>query len=391
MNELLRHNWSLARRQFLKTSGMGLGTTVLGSLLSSSASARESAPYMTGTPPRAKRVIFLFMAGAPSQIDLFDYIRVVYRYRRMILVICFLTAVTTGVASFLSPISYVARTSIMPPLESLEGKSRLGAGMLGGAESALLRNVMDVTSVADVYVGILESRAVSDALVERFDLTGVYEVEGRSYKAREKLRENTKIDASGEGLVYISVEDRDPNRAAAIANAYVEELDEQNKRLSSGQATSKRVFLETRLKEIEQKLSRIESIPSREAQVQEMLYELLIRESEIAKIEEAKSMPTIQVLDPATPPERRKARGTVRKTMLAGIVALVFGIFLAFTREYCKQCRRSENRLSAFESDSPSLPHAPPDEGRVGDSALPVESHARAGHRDQDAAETVRA
>jgi len=123
-------------------------------------------------------------------------------------------------------------------------------------------------------------------------LTRVYEVEGATYKARKKLRENTNMDASDEGIVYIAVEDRDPNRAAAIANAYVEELDEQNKRLSSGQATSKRVFLETRLKEIEQKLSRIESIPSHEAQVQEMLYELLIRESEIAKIEEAKSMPT---------------------------------------------------------------------------------------------------
>ncbi len=328
--------------------------------------------------------------GPGEEIDLFDYIRVVYRYRRMILAICILAAATTGVVSFLSPISYVARTSIMPPLESLEGSSRLGAGMLGGAESALLRNVMDVTSVADVYVGILESRTVSDAIVERFDLTRVYEVEGAGYEARKKLRENTKIDASDEGIVYITVEDRDPNRAAAIANAYVEELDEQNKRLSSGQATSKRVFLENRLKEIEQKLSRIESIPSHEAQVQEMLYELLIRESEIAKIEEAKSMPTIQVLDPATPPERRKARGTVRKTMLAGIVALVFGVFLAFAREYCEQCRLSEKRLATLESDSSSLPHAPPDKGRVGDSALPVESHARAGHRDPDAAETIR-
>ncbi|MBN2133919.1 MAG: hypothetical protein JW741_30735 [Sedimentisphaerales bacterium] len=330
-------------------------------------------------------------AGGPAEeIDLFDYLRVIHKYRRMILAICVLAAVTTGVVCILSPITFLSTTSIMPPLESLEGSSRLGAGMLGGAESALLRNVMNVTSVADVYVGILESRAVSDALVERFDLTGVYEVEGAGYEARNRLRENTKINASDEGLVYITVEDRDPSRAAAIANAYVEELDEQNKRLSSGQATSKRVFLENRLKEIEQKLSRIESIPSREAQVQEMLYELLIRESEIAKIEEAKSMPTIQVLDPATPPERRKARGTVRKTMLAGIVALVFGIFLAFAREYCRQCRRSENRLPAFESDSPSLPHAPPDERRVGGSALPVESHARPGHRDQDAAETVR-
>jgi len=339
---------------------------------------------------REERIPHERAVGPAEEIDLFDYLRVIHKHRRMILLICVLAGVTTAVACLLCPIAYVATTSIMPPLEMREGNSRLGAGMLGGAESALLRNIMDVTSVADVYMGILESRAVSDVIVERFDLTGVYEVEGARYEARKKLRENTNIDASDEGIVYIAVEDRDPNRAAAIANAYVEELDVQNRRLSSGQATSKRVFLENRLKEIEQKLSRIESIPSHEAQVQEMLYELLIRETEIAKIEEAKSMPTIQVLDPAIPPERRKPRGTIRKTMLAGVVALIFGMFLAFAREYYDQCRCSENRLSAFESDSPSLPHAPPDEGRVGDSVLPAESHARAGHRDQDAAETVR-
>lgn len=56
-----------ARRQFLKTSGMGLGVTALASLLPQNAGAR------THHPARAKHVIFLFMAGAPSQVDLFDY------------------------------------------------------------------------------------------------------------------------------------------------------------------------------------------------------------------------------------------------------------------------------------------------------------------------------
>ena len=64
-------DWSLARRQFLKTSGMGLGTAVLGALLARNGRARDA--IATAEPPRAKRVIFLFMAGAPSQIDMFDY------------------------------------------------------------------------------------------------------------------------------------------------------------------------------------------------------------------------------------------------------------------------------------------------------------------------------
>lgn len=56
-----------ARRQFLNTSGMGIGASILGSLLPQNAGAR------THHTPRAKHVIFLFMAGAPSQLDLFDY------------------------------------------------------------------------------------------------------------------------------------------------------------------------------------------------------------------------------------------------------------------------------------------------------------------------------
>ncbi|MEC8800510.1 MAG: DUF1501 domain-containing protein [Planctomycetota bacterium] len=61
------HNRRQARRQFLKTSGMGLVVTALASLLPQNAQARNL------KPAKAKHVIFLFMAGAPSQIDLLDY------------------------------------------------------------------------------------------------------------------------------------------------------------------------------------------------------------------------------------------------------------------------------------------------------------------------------
>ncbi len=60
-----------SRRQFLNRTGMGLGATVLGSICHNKGTAGESlVPHFS---PKAKRVIFLFMAGAPSQLDLFDY------------------------------------------------------------------------------------------------------------------------------------------------------------------------------------------------------------------------------------------------------------------------------------------------------------------------------
>ncbi len=62
------------RRQFLNTTGMGLGAAVLGNLATQSATAGEKGIHGYLLPKAsAKRVIFLFMAGAPSQLDLFDY------------------------------------------------------------------------------------------------------------------------------------------------------------------------------------------------------------------------------------------------------------------------------------------------------------------------------
>ena len=63
------------RRQFLKASGCGFGSLALNALLSGSAQANSNplAAQAPLYPAKAKRIIFLFMAGGPSQVDSFDY------------------------------------------------------------------------------------------------------------------------------------------------------------------------------------------------------------------------------------------------------------------------------------------------------------------------------
>lgn len=73
MNLFQEHNDHVNRRQFLQTSGMGLGSAALGSLLAQTGATAASSQTGPHEAPKAKRVIFLFMAGAPSQLDLFDY------------------------------------------------------------------------------------------------------------------------------------------------------------------------------------------------------------------------------------------------------------------------------------------------------------------------------
>src|SRR5690349_3263827 len=65
---------SFTRRSFLSFSSLGIGGTALATLLASDAKARtgglDGIPHF---PPKAKRAIYLFQHGAPSQLDLFDY------------------------------------------------------------------------------------------------------------------------------------------------------------------------------------------------------------------------------------------------------------------------------------------------------------------------------
>ncbi len=58
------------RRQFITRAGIGLGAAAVGSMAQAAAG---KLPAGCHHPPKAKRVIFLFMAGAPSQLDLYDY------------------------------------------------------------------------------------------------------------------------------------------------------------------------------------------------------------------------------------------------------------------------------------------------------------------------------
>lgn len=272
-------------------------------------------------------------ASDEESINLADYLRVVSRNRRMIFWICAVTVIVTAFISLILPKKYAATASILPPMEFLQDQAKLTTGLGLGLGKGLAAELLGMSSIADMYTEILKSQVIADAIIDRFDLMNLYHKKYRS-EALMKLKENTIFKGSNEGIVSITVIDRDRNRAADMANAYVDELDRQNKRLSTGQTTSKRVFLENRLKEIRAELSNIDNITSREARIKEVLFELLTKEYEVAKIEEAKSMPTIQILDKAVVPEKKYSPKRMQMIVLAGIAGLFISILFVFSREY---------------------------------------------------------
>jgi capsule polysaccharide export protein KpsE/RkpR len=162
--------------------------------------------------------------------------------------------------AFAIPKEYRASVQLMPPdNQSNAGMlfaalaAKAGGGGSGGL-GAIAGDLLGIKNSGALFIGILRSRTVSERLVQRFDLKRVY---GNKLEedARAELADNTALSEDRKsGIVTIMVSDRDPQRVAAIAQAYVDELDRLVAELSTSAAHRERVFLEARLKEVKQEL-----------------------------------------------------------------------------------------------------------------------------------------
>lgn len=158
--------------------------------------------------------------------------------------------VSTLVA-FLIPKSYTSTTQLMPPdPQSTSGMAMMAAmaAKAGGGLAGVAGDLLGLKSSGALFIGVLRSETSQERLIQQFDLRKVYGTQLVT-DARKKLDENTAISEDRKsGIITISVTDHSPQRAAALANAYVDELNSRASELSTSSAHRERVFLEERLK-----------------------------------------------------------------------------------------------------------------------------------------------
>jgi uncharacterized protein involved in exopolysaccharide biosynthesis len=124
-----------------------------------------------------------------------------------------------------------------------------------GALAGLAGSVGGLKSPADQYIALMQSATTSDRIIDQFKLMEVYEAKLR-VDARNLLSENVRISAGKkDGLIMIEVDDREPQRAANIANAYVESLRFLTTRLAVTEAQQRRAFFEQQMNEAKQRLT----------------------------------------------------------------------------------------------------------------------------------------
>lgn len=366
-----------------------------------------------------------------EKVGVLDLLIVLAKYKKLLIWLPLIASAVAAVVAFsLTPV-FRASATLMPPQQPQSGAAAL-LSQLGGA-AGMMAGAAGLKNPNDVYIAMLKSRTVADALINRFSLLKLYSLESLE-KTRLRLEENSTISAGKEGLITIMVDDEDPKRSAQMANAYVEELEKLTRNLAVTQASQRRLFYERQLERAQAKLADIEaglknSIDTRGVisvdsesravaetigrlraqvsakeiqlgsmkafvtpnnvqyrQVQEeldslraelarlenghaggnsgsaptsktglesvkmlrdlkyhqMLYELLAKQYEMARLDEANDPSVIQVLDPAITPERKfkPKRGLI--IAVAALTAFVFAVAFALAREGFSRGLRSD-------------------------------------------------
>jgi tyrosine-protein kinase Etk/Wzc len=378
--------------------------------------------------PPPVRPAFERQTKGDDEISLLDLLIVLAEGKRTIFWITAGFAILAILVSLILPKQYTATVTLLPPQQnsslSAQLTSQLGAmgGMaaLATGGSSLLRNPNDM------YVAMLKSRTVEDAMIDHFGLMQEYHKRYLS-DARKNFEHYATVDGSGKDqLIHISVEDRDPKRAADLANGYVDQFRALSQHLAITEAGQRRVFFEQQLqqanlnlgnaeealKETEQKTGLIQLdsqaraliesaaalraqivvkevqiqgmqtyatgenaqlaeaqqelegmraqlaklggsgqnpgdlLPSkiqmtaagmdyvrkvRDAKYYETIFDILARQFELAKLDEAKEGALIQVVDPAIPPDKK----SFPRRSLIVITATILGFFIGFFTTLC--------------------------------------------------------
>lgn len=365
-----------------------------------------------------------------------DLLLAISSRKRFIMGAAILGILVASALALVIPPTYTAVAVIMPPQQPSSAVTAALLGQLGGA-AGLAGQSLGIKNPIDVYVGILSSRSVANELISQFRLQELYKKRNLT-DTRKRLASVTSFNSAKYSLIQISVTDRDPKRAADLANAYVDRLQVQTGRLAVTEASQRRLFFERQVeaekrnladaeaamkktqeqKGIYQVSSQVEAIirsmaqmraeiaarevnlqrlkagatiqnpevqlqeielsalrmqlkdleassakkntgdpfmPTamvpeagleyarrlRELKYRESLFEMLAKQYEMARIDEAKEAPVIQIVDQASPPDKKDGFSLGVYAALGGMLGGILAVFVALLGYATRDPQRS--------------------------------------------------
>ena len=371
-----------------------------------------------------------------DEISLLDLAITLAKHKKLILGAPMIAAIVVAIYSFIIPPTYTADTQMLPPQQQSSASAMLSQlGALGG-----MAGVAGIKNPNDTYVAMLKSRTIQDNMIKRFKLQAVYKTKTPE-TTRKALNGATTVKVGKDGIIGISVDDKSPQRAAMLANGYVDELQQLTQVFAVTEASHRRLFYEKQLlqakqnlgdaeialKQLQEKtgiihldaqaqlgigtaaglkgqiamrevelgamrtfatgnnpdyiriqqtlsglkaqLNKVETgtvVPSkvpeagleyirkvRDLKYAETIYEMLAKQFEMAKIDEAKESSVIQVLDKAVVPEQKSKPKRTMMVLLSALATGFLTILYAFIKEALNNAKKdtqTEAQLQALKN-----------------------------------------
>lgn len=381
---------------------------------------------------------------ADDEISLLDLLIVLAERKSLIFKITAAFAIVAVVVSLILPKRYTATVTLLPPQQNSSMGAALASqlGSLGGM-AALAGGSLGLKNPNDMYVAMFKSQTVEDAMIQKYGLMKEYRSKFLS-DARKKFEKYATVDGSSkDGLIHISVEDRDPRRAAELANGYVDQFRNLSEHLAITEAGQRRLFFQQQLEQAKDNLEKAEEnlkfteqktgliqvnsqtaaliqtatsiraqIAAKEVQIQALqtyatgqnaqlvqaqqeleslrgqlaklggsedssgslivpkgkipeagleymrkmrdvqyystIFDILARQFELAKLDEAKEGAIIQVVDPAIPPDKKSSPKRALIDVVATLLGFLFGVFAALWKAALERMKSDPQTASQF-------------------------------------------
>ncbi len=177
-----------------------------------------------------------------------EFISVLVSYRKFLLSFVLGITLVVTLYALIAPKWYKSAAVVFPAEQTdfLGGLSGLSSLVKGFSATKGLASLTGNTET-DRYVAILKSATIQDAVIKKFELRKVYDLEDTYYeKTVKELQSNTEFIIEDEGQLTIVAYDKDPQRAADMANYFVELLNAINSQIHVQSAKANREFIEKR-------------------------------------------------------------------------------------------------------------------------------------------------
>jgi uncharacterized protein involved in exopolysaccharide biosynthesis len=186
-------------------------------------------------------------------ISLFDLAALLSQHLKLLLVAPLVAGLAAlGITYLIAP-TFTATTTFLPPQQQQSAAASLLSSL--GPLAGLAGAAGNIRTPADQYVALMQSVTVSDRIIEQYKLMDEYDAKYR-IDARKTLSSNVRMTVGKkDGLITVEVDDKSPQRAADIANQYVDELRRMTGTIAITEAQQRRVFFEHQLQQTKDKLT----------------------------------------------------------------------------------------------------------------------------------------